>query len=150
MSTAIALATPADADRLMDLMARYHAEAGLTHDDAHRAAVLGPLLDGSPLGAVWLIGPKSSPLGYVMVTFGWSISQGGLVGWLEECFIRASVRGRGIGTEVLHAVAVNLARADMRAMHVILPAANPDAAGRFCARAGFRAVPGARLMTDPL
>ena len=134
----------------MDLMTRYHDEAALPYDDTHRAAVAGPLLDGSPLGAVWLIGPKSSPLGYVMVTFGWSMPHGGMVGWLEECYIRPSVRGRGIGTEVLHAVAVNLGRAGMQAMHAILPAADPDAAARFCARAGFRPLPGVRMMTDPL
>ena len=150
MSTAIALAAAPDADRVIDLMARYHAEAALPYDDIHRATVAGPLLDGSPLGAIWLIGPKSSPLGYVMVTFGWSMAHGGMVGWLEECYIRPSVRGRGIGTEVLHAVAVNLGRAGMQAMHAILPAADPDAAARFCARAGFRAVPGVRMMTDPL
>ena len=150
MSTAIALATAEDADRVMDLLTRHHTEVGLPYDDTHRAAVAGPLLDGSPLGAVWLIGPKSSPLGYVMVTFGWSMPHGGMVGWLEDCYIRPSVRGRGIGTEVLHAVAVNLGRAGMRAMHAILPQADPDAAARFCAKAGFRAVPGARLMTDPL
>ena len=150
MSTAIALATGADADKVMDLMTRYHDEAALPHDATHRAAVAGPLLDGSPLGAIWLIGPKSSPLGYVMVTFGWSMPHGGMVGWLEECYIRPSVRGRGIGTEVLHAVAVNLGRAGMQAMHAILPAADPDAAARFCAKAGFRAVPGVRMMTDPL
>ncbi|WP_386681470.1 GNAT family N-acetyltransferase [Loktanella sp. R86503] len=150
MSTAIALAGPGDADKVMDLMARYHADAGLPHDDTHRAQVTRPLLDGSPLGAVWLIGPKSSPLGYVMVTFGWSMAHGGMVGWLEECYIRPSVRGRGIGTEVLHAVAVNLGRAGMQAMHAILPAADPDAAARFCARAGFRPLRDVRMMTDPL
>ncbi|MCF7700350.1 GNAT family N-acetyltransferase [Loktanella sp. M215] len=150
MSTGIALAGPGDADSVLDLMARYHTDAGLPHDDTHRATVVGPLLDGSPLGAVWLIGPKSSPLGYVMVTFGWSMGHGGMVGWLEECYIRPSVRGRGIGTEVLHAVAVNLGRAGMQAMHAILPRGAEDEAARFCAKAGFRALPGVRMMTDPL
>ncbi len=150
MSTGIALAGPADTDRVLDLMMRYHTDANLTYDDAHRAAVACPLLDGSPLGAIWLIGPKSSPLGYVMVTFGWSMPFGGMVGWLAECYIRPSVRGRGIGTEVLHAVAVNLGRAGMQAMHAILPTGQEDAAAKFCTRAGFRAVPGVRMMTDPL
>ncbi|MBS1303570.1 GNAT family N-acetyltransferase [Loktanella sp. SALINAS62] len=149
MSTAITLAAAADAERVLALMARYHEEAQLPHDDTHRATVAGPLLDGSPLGAIWLIGPSRAPLGYVMVTFGWSMPHGGLIGWLEEVFIRPSVRGRGIGTEVLHAVTVNLQRADLRAMHVFLPS---DDAGlvRFCTRTGFRAVRTPTLMTDPL
>ena len=149
MSTAITLAAAPDADRVVTLMARYHEEAALPYDDPHRANVAGPLLDGSPLGAIWLIGPKSSPLGYVMVSFGWSMQHGGMIGWLAECYIRPSVRGRGIGTEVLHAVAVNLGRAGIQAMHVILPQADA-ATARFCAKAGFQAVPGMALMTDPL
>ncbi|SEQ17751.1 Acetyltransferase (GNAT) family protein [Loktanella sp. DSM 29012] len=149
MSTAITLAGPDMADRVLALMARYHEESGLPFDDAHRAMVAGPLLDGSPLGAIWLIGPARAPLGYVTVTFGWSVPHGGLVGWLEEVFIRPSVRGRGIGTEVLHAVTVNLQRAQLQAMHVILP--NDDAGlARFCTRTGFRPVPSPRMMTDPL
>ena len=86
MTTAINLAGPDDLDRALALMARFHEEAGLGYDDAHRQAVMEPLLAGSPLGGVWLIGPQRAPLGYVMVSFGWSVAQGGMVGWLEELF----------------------------------------------------------------
>ena len=47
MTTAINLAGPADDDRLMSLY--YHEECRLPYDDAHRAAVVAPLLEGSPL-----------------------------------------------------------------------------------------------------
>ncbi|SEW04887.1 Acetyltransferase (GNAT) family protein [Cognatiyoonia koreensis] len=147
MTTAINLATEDDADRVLSLMARYHSEAGFDYDDDHRSAVIAPLLTGSPLGAVWLIGPARAPLGYVMVTFGWSVAHGGMVGWLEEVFIRASVRNRGIGTEVLHAVVVNLRQAGLKAMHVQLA---PDAPAKgFCKRCGFAPVDGFVQMTDP-
>ena len=149
MSTAINLAGADDLDRTLGLMARYHEEAGLAYDDAHRHAVLEPLLAGSPLGGVWLIGPQRAPLGYVMVSFGWSVAQGGMVGWLEELFIRPSVRGRGIGTEVLHAVTVSLRRAELRAMHVIVPEGD-DGLARFCARTGFSVTTRPTMMTDPL
>ena len=149
MSTSISLAGPDDLERVLGLMARYHDETGKPFDDAHRQAVAGPLVDGSPLGAVWLIGPQRAPLGYVMIGFSWSMAHGGLVGWLEEIFIRDQVRGRGIGTEVLHAVVVNLARADLKAMHVLLPG-DDDTLARFCTRTGFTVTPDARLLTDPL
>ena len=149
MSTSISLAGPDDLERVLGLMARLHEERRQTFDDAHRRAVTAPLLDGSPLGGVWLIGPQRAPLGYVMVGFSWSMRHGGLVGWLEEIFIRDQVRGRGIGTEVLHAVVVNLARADLKAMHVLLPA-DDTALARFCTRTGFTVTSEARLMTDPL
>lgn len=148
MTTAITLANAEHAAQVLGLMARYHEEAGLPFDDSHRADVAAPLLDGSPLGAVWLIGPGRAPLGYVMVSFGWSMAHGGMVGWLEEVFIRDSVRSRGIGTEVLHAVVVNLRQAGLKAMHVQLPPA-ARAAG-FCKRVGFAPVDGFIQMTERL
>lgn len=148
MTTAINLATGDDTDRVVGLMQRYHEEAGLPFDDAHRLAVAAPLLDGNPLGAIWLIGPARAPLGYVLISFGWSMAHGGMVAWLDEAFIRASVRGRGIGTEVLHAIVVNLRQAGLKAMHVHL---TPDAkATGFCTRVGFAPVDGFVQMTDTL
>jgi len=146
MTTAINLAGPDDAPRALDLMGRYHAEVGLDHDDDHRAAVVTPLLEGSPLGAVWLVGPTRAPLGYVMMTFGWSVAHAGMIAWLAEAFIRENVRNRGIGTDVLHAIAVNLRAADMKALHAC---ADGDAAHRFCTRVGFKPTAG-QLMTDVL
>ena len=148
MSTAINLAGPADDNRLLSLMGRYHEEIGLPYDDAHRAAVTAPLLEGSPLGAVWLIGPARAPLGYVMVSFGWSVSLGGMIGWVEEVFIRPSVRSRGIGTEVLRTIAVSLGQAGLRALQVRVDD-NTRLAG-FCARVGFGNTANTRVMTDLL
>jgi GNAT superfamily N-acetyltransferase len=148
MTTAINLAGPADDDCLMSLMGRYHEECGLPYDNAHRAAVAAPLLEGSPLGAVWLIGPARAPLGYVMVSFGWSVPLGGMIGWVEEVFIRPSVRSRGIGTEVLHAVAVSLGQAGLRALQVRVD--DNARLAKFCGRVGFGDTADTRIMTDVL
>jgi GNAT superfamily N-acetyltransferase len=148
MTTAITLAGTEHATQVLGLMARFHEDAGLPYDDAHRSTVAEPLLDGSPLGAIWLIGPGRAPLGYVMISFGWSVADGGMVGRLEEVYIRASVRNRGIGTEVMHAVTVNLRQAGLRAMHVQLQADAPAAA--FCKRVGFAPVTGVIHMAETL
>ena len=148
MTTAINLAGPTDDDRLLSLMGRYHEECGFAYDDVHRAAVAAPLLNGSPLGAVWLIGPARAPLGYVMISFGWSVPHGGMIGWVEEVFIRPSVRSRGIGTEVLHAVALSLGQAGIRALKVRID--NNTRFAQFCTRAGFGHATDTRTMTDIL
>ena len=149
MTTAIHLAGPDDADRVQALMQRSHDERSLPYDDAHRANVILPLLEGSPLGAVWLIGPARAPLGYVLISFGWSVPLGGMIGWVEDIFIRPSVRHRGIGTEVLHAVALALGQADLRALHARIPDGDEGLA-QFCARAGFGRDETLRVMTDVL
>ena len=148
MTTAINLGSPADDERLLSLMARYHEERELPYDDAHRANVAAPLLEGSPLGAVWLIGPQRAPLGYVLVTFGWSMQLGGMIGWVEEIFIRPSVRSRGIGTEVLRAVAVSLGQAGVRALQVRVD--DNARLAKFCAKVGFDTATDQRILTDQL
>jgi len=110
--------------------------------------VLAPLLTGGVEGAVWLIGPVRAPLGYAIVTFGWSMALGGREGWVEDVFIRPSVRRRGIGTEVLHAIAVSLRQGGVRALNARIRPDVPVLAA-FCRSAGFAQDPHV-LMIDPL
>lgn len=149
MTTALHLAGPDDLDKVTGLMQRSHEERGLPFDNTHRKAVTSPLLDGSPLGAIWTVGPQKAPLGYIMISFGWSVPLGGMIGWVEDIFIRPSVRNRGIGTEVLHAVARNLAQADLKAVHAQIPAGQ-EAIARFCQKAGLRSEESLLVLTEVL
>lgn len=133
MTAALTLAGADNADTLLSLMERYHTEAGLPYDAAHRASAAAPLLGDSPMGAVWLIGPPRAPLGYVTISFGWSIADGGMTAALAEAFIRPSVRGRGIGTEAMHAIMVQLGQAGIKSF-TAAPARTAPRAIRFCER----------------
>ncbi len=149
MSTALHLAGPADLDRLSALVADFHASRGMTRDEATLGAGLMPLLAGSPHGAAYLMGPARAPIGYVVVTFGWSLEFGGLDALIDEIYIRPAVRGRGIAREVLTALPGALGRAGIRAIH--LEIGRDDAESRrFYARAGFVARENALLMTRVL
>ena len=145
MSQLLHLAAPADMDRLLPMVAAYHAFEGIESDDAHREAALRPLLEGSPHGAIWLIGPKIAPVGYVCVSFGWSLELGGLDGMIDEFWIREKVRGRGMGSEALAALQKALRDAGVRALSLEVAGDN-DSATRIYGRAGFQAR-GFQLMT---
>lgn len=149
MSAAVHLAGPEQAALCLGLVEKYHAEIGAPYDDAHRAAVVEPLLQGSPLGALWLIGPVRAPLGYVLITFDWSVEAGGMVGWVREIYIRDKVRRRGIGTETLHAVSVALRGAGVLALHVDLHAADNPQTG-FWKKVGFGNAIGMHVLTEVL
>ena len=118
MSTALHLAGPEDAARILPLMAQFHTHQGIEMTDGARAAALDPLLNGSPLGVAYLIGPQKAPIGYVILSFGWSIEMGGMDGFLDEIYIRKSVRGRGIGSEVLLELPKALAGVGLKALHL--------------------------------
>ena len=66
----------------------------------------------------YLIGPGRAPIGYIVITFGWSIEFGGLEGLVDEFFIRPGVRGRGIGSEVLRQLPKALGAAGVKALHL--------------------------------
>lgn len=147
MSAAIHLAGPDDLDRLEPMVASYHAFEGIGSTEDDRRAALMPILDGSlPFGVAYLIGPRRSPVGYIVVSFGYSIELGGIDGFVDEFFIRQSVRGRGMGTEVLTKLLPALSQNGVRALHLEVARDNA-AAQRLYARAGFRMRDRYSLMT---
>ncbi|MGX9350531.1 GNAT family N-acetyltransferase [Shimia sp. W99] len=138
MSTALHLAGPDDFAVLDRLVAAFHGEMDIKQDDATRTAALRPLLEGSPYGVAYLLGPARAPIGYVIVTFGWSVEFGGLDAIIDEIFIRPAIRGRGVGSDVLIALPKALADAGIRAFHLEVDR-DDTTAQKLYLRAGFRA-----------
>jgi len=146
MSANLTLAAPEHLERLLPLVAAMHAGHGLEISDAARSDALMPLLEGSPHGAVYLIGPPRAPIGYIALSFGWSIEVGGLDGFIDELFIRPGVRGRGIATEVLTSLPAALKDAGLKALHLEVAKGN-DGAQRLYRKAGFEAREAYHLMS---
>jgi ribosomal protein S18 acetylase RimI-like enzyme len=136
MTKLLHLAGAGDLDRLLPMVRAYHAHEGIEQDEDTRVAAVLPLLEGSPHGAVWFIGPKMAPVGYVAVSFGWSIELGGMDGFIDELYVREKVRGRGMATEALGALIPSLEAAGVRALHLEIAPQN-EGARRIYARAGF-------------
>lgn len=134
--SALHLAKPADLERLSALVKGFDEEAELSRDEDQRRAALVPLLDGIPHGAIYLIGPARAPMGYVVVSFGWSLELGGMDGRIDQIYLRRAVRRRGIATEVLTTLPSALANAGVKALHLEIDRDN-EAAMRLAARARF-------------
>lgn len=127
MSAALHLARPEHLEKLLSLVAAFHAEAGFDTSPEGRRAGIEPLLEGIPYGAVYLIGPTRAPIGYIVVTFGWSVEFGGMDGFVDELYIRPPVRGRGLASEVLIELPKTLAQAGIKALHLEVDRDNAQA-----------------------
>ncbi len=149
MSAALRLARPEDLDRLMGLVTAFHTEAQITQDADQRREALLPLLEGIPHGCIYLIGPGRAPLGYIILTFGWSVEFGGMDGFVDEIYIRPAVRGRGIATEVLLDLPKALAEAGLTALHLEVDRTN-ETAQKLYLRTGFKPRERYMLMSKPL
>jgi ribosomal protein S18 acetylase RimI-like enzyme len=137
VSAAFTLAKIEHLDRLVALVAAFQAEEGIEQTDEVRRGGLSPLLEGIPHGVAYLIGPARAPIGYVIITFGWSVEFGGLDAIIDEIYVRPGVRGRGIATEALMAVPNALAGGGVKAIHLEVDRDNA-VAQKLYARAGFR------------
>ncbi|MCT8160867.1 GNAT family N-acetyltransferase [Pseudoruegeria sp. SHC-113] len=146
MSAKLHLAKPEDLDRLAGLVARYHAFEGITQSEDKRRAALQPLLEGTPHGIAYLIGPRTAPVGYIVISFGYSVELGGIDGFVDEFFIREKLRGRGLGGEVLRTLLPALADHGVKALHLEVERGNERARGLY-ARLGFENRETYHLMT---
>ncbi len=145
MSAALHLCGPDDLARLLPLVAAFHETQAIDSTENTRQAALSPLLAGTPHGAAYLIGPRNSPVGYIVVSFGYSVEMGGIDGFIDEFYIRSNVRGRGMGGEVLAALMPALAQHGVKALHLEV---SPDSrAKKLYHRAGFHLRDGYHLMT---
>ncbi len=149
MSAALTLATPAHAERLLPLVEKFHAEAGIESTADTRSAGVLPLLEGVPHGVAYLIGPPRAPVGYIIICFGWSVEFGGMDGFVDELFIRTTVRGRGIATEVLLSLPRALADAGLKALHLEVSRSDEKTQALYH-RTGFRVRDGYNLMSRVL
>jgi ribosomal protein S18 acetylase RimI-like enzyme len=103
---------------------------------ASRAALLD-LLAHPELGQVWLICLNSDPIGYVVLTFGYRLGFQGRGAFLDELYLEASHRGRGLSARVMKTVELIAKSLGLQAIHVEV-AHNNERAQRYYRSLGFQ------------
>ena len=149
MTTAIHLCGPDDADILLGMVAQFHNEIGIETTADERANSVVPILEGTPLAVAYLFGPKNAPVGYLIISFGWSLELGGMDGFLDEIWIRPNVRKRGLAQEALNSVIGALSGAGLKAIHLEVNR-NDGSTQSLYRRMGFRMREKYALMTRVL
>jgi GNAT superfamily N-acetyltransferase len=132
----IQLATAADIPVLLDLMTEFYSEAGYTLDGGRAAKAFEGLIHDVRLGLVWLIRLEGQAVGHVVVTFRYGMEYGGLLGCVDDLFVKAASRNRGIANAALLAVRDHCVSLGVRAMTVEVGREN-GAAHAVYRRVGF-------------
>lgn len=130
-------ASQGDIDTLVGLMEEYYAYEGLLFDAPYAHAAMFRLLNDEALGRVWLIHAYDTVVGYIVITFGYSLEYGGRYATVDEFFLYEAYRGRGIGTQTLGMVEAYCHEFDLRAIELETERGNWSAKG-FYDRLGFR------------
>lgn len=112
------VATTADLDTLLDLMADFYAESGYVLDRSHAAAAFAALVADPRLGRIWVIELDGQDVGHVVVTFVFAMEYGGLTAVVDDFYVRPVWRNAGVGTAALAEVRNAVAGLGVRAVSV--------------------------------
>lgn len=130
-------ATPDDKELLLDFMRDYYAFDGHHYDrEAASKALLG-LLKNPVFGMAWLILDGPTPVGYIVLCFGYSLEYLGRDAFIDEFFLVESHRGRGWGRRALEFVRGQARLHHVRTIHLEVVQRNARAF-EFYRRMGFR------------
>lgn len=124
---------------VLELCRAFCAEDGHPDDPERIRRGLVGLLSRPHLGTTLVLRRDGRPVGYAVVTLGWSLESGGLDALLDEVYLEPGLRGAGVGTALVEA-AVAHARDDLGATRIYLEVeAGNDRARRLYERLGFEA-----------
>jgi diamine N-acetyltransferase len=138
MDTSFVLARPNDLELLVGMMRQLRLDdpdEGAFDESKARDAI-PPIVADPSIGRIWIIRCNSEPVGYVAMTLGWSLELGGRVAFVDELFIKASHRGRGIGTQTLDFVADKAKSLSVKSLLLEVTCTN-ESARRFYERCGY-------------
>ncbi len=130
------LAGPTQLEELLPLVAAYHAFEEVESSSEQRRSSVTKLLNDKRLGEIWLIRKLDGLIGYIAVCYSYSIEFGGRDAFIDEFYVEAAERGKGIGSKVLADVSALLRERDIVALHLEVDGTNERAKSAY-ARAGF-------------
>jgi|SRR5919202_191505 ribosomal protein S18 acetylase RimI-like enzyme len=136
MNIAFKLADRSDTEILVQFIREFHEFEHLPFDDKTIRTLLAKLLNDDSLGRVWLIqdgsdaiaqsaGPKA--IGYIVLTFGYSLEFLGRDAIIDELYIRQSHRGQGVGTKALQFVEEMCPSLGIQSLHLEVDRKNTTA-----------------------
>jgi len=136
MEPAFRLATDADVDLLLVMMREYYAYDGHTFDESRARVALLTFLRETSFGRAWLVCDQQTPVGYVVLTFGYSLEYLGRDAFIDELYLRDSHRGRGWGRKTLDFVEEQARASEIRSIHLEVVRRN-DTAKEVYRQAGY-------------
>ena len=131
------LATEPDTEALLEFMRAYYAFDGHGFDREKARAALTALLLDAKFGLAWLILDGASPVGYIVLCFGYSLEWLGRDAFVDEFYLREEYRGRGWGQKTMAFVEDAARAAGIRTLHLEVVRQNANALGLY-RRLGFR------------
>jgi len=142
-------ANASDIPLLVGLMAEFYAEANYDLNRTHAAEAFRALLADERLGFIWIIEAGDLAVGHMVVTLRYGMEYGGSIACLDDLFVRADWRNRGLSTAALNELRNFCQTAGIRALTVEVGFNNGPGQAVY-RRAGFVEATNRQLLALPL
>ncbi|ELS33040.1 MULTISPECIES: GNAT family N-acetyltransferase [Pseudanabaena] len=130
------LAQFVDIDPLMEIVQEFYQFENIKFDEPVVKAFTA-LLSDEQFGVIWLICDRDQLIGYVALTFFFSMEYHGRCGLVDELYIREGYRGKGIGKQVFNLIEEYLQSQKMRSLSLVVDFWN-EPAEKLYTKIGFR------------
>jgi len=127
MNPRFRVAEASDTALLLRFMRAYYAFDGHAFDEPKARAALQNFLRDPSFGRAWLICDGPTPVGYIVLTLGYSLEYLGRDAFIDEFFLSESHRSRGWGRETLAFVEEFARSLGVRSIHLEVVRSNRNA-----------------------
>jgi GNAT superfamily N-acetyltransferase len=127
MQTTFKTAAPADTETLVGMMRDFYEVDHMAFSEQVAREALLELMAKDWLGRLWLINDGGEVVGYVALTFCFSLEFGGRAAIIDELYLKASHRRKGLGLKALAFVEEFCLRLGVRALHLEVDRRNHNA-----------------------
>lgn len=130
-------ALPPDLPRLLELQREFYFAEGYPFDFITKERAMRELMESPALGRIAVIQWDDSIVGFLALTFGFSLEFGGRDAFVDELYVTGPARGRGLGTAALREAERICRREAIHALHLEVEFEN-IAARELYARIGYK------------
>jgi len=107
-----------DIDQLLDLIHDFYQHFDYPYTESEKRLTLEELFERTTAGRIYLIDKNEKIVGYVFLSFYFSLEFGGSTAFIDELFVLPRDRGQGIGSRVIHLVEQKCLELNLKAIHL--------------------------------
>ncbi|MCF4970046.1 GNAT family N-acetyltransferase [Nostoc sp. CMAA1605] len=122
------LADNNDIDKLLQFIQKlYEVDGSIAFNAVVARQALIKLLSDELMGRIWLIQDQNSSVGYVIITFSYSLEYGGKDAFIDELYIDKDYQRQGIGKQTIKFLEEVCISLNVRALHLEVEKENTSA-----------------------
>ncbi|MEM1135759.1 MAG: GNAT family N-acetyltransferase [Bacteroidota bacterium] len=118
METTFQIPFKNDIPEILDMMQAFYAIDHYSFDRKISEQNLNEFLANETLGRLWMILQDAKIVGYIVLTFGYSFEYGGRDAFIDEFYIKAGYRNKGIGKQTMGFIEEHAKKLGVKAIHL--------------------------------